>query len=60
MPAKDKLTWDGTIITSSKLVLVTPKGYLFKTYDPLITITDPEGKISSFNLKNWKSESFTD
>ena len=60
VPSKAKLTWDGTVIQTSKLILVTPKGYLFKIFDPLITITDPEGNISSFNLKNWKSESFTD
>ena len=60
MPAKGRLTWDGTVIRTSKLILVTPKGYVFRTFDPLISITDPEGKVSSFNLKNWKSESFTD
>lgn len=60
VPALDRLTWDGTIITTSKIVLVTPKGYVFRNFDPLITITDPEGRINQFNLKNWKSESFTD
>ena len=54
------MTWDGTIIRTSKLVLVTPKGYVFRKFDPIVKITDPEGKISSFNLKNWKPESFTD
>ena len=60
VPAKGRLTWDGTVIRTSKLILVTPKGYVFRTFDPLISITDPEGNVSSFNLKNWKSESFTD
>jgi hypothetical protein len=60
VPSKGRLTWDGTIIRTSKLVLVTPKNYVFRTFDPLISITDPEGKTSTFNLKNWKTESFTD
>ena len=54
VPALGKLTWDGTVIKTSKLILVTPKGYIYRKFDPLITITDPEGKISTFNLKNWK------
>ena len=60
MPAKAKLTYDGTIIRTSKLVLVTPKGYIFRYFDPVISITDPEGKINYFYLKNWKTESLTD
>ena len=60
VPSKGRLTWDGTIIRTSKLVLVTPKGYVFRKFDPVITITDPEGKTSTFNLKNWRSESFSD
>ena len=60
VPAKAKLTYDGTIIRTSKLVLVTPKGYIFRYFDPVISITDPEGKINYFYLKNWKSESLTD
>ena len=60
VPALDRLTWDGTIITTSKIVLVTPKGYVFRNFDPLITITDPEGRINQFSLKNWKTESLTD
>ena len=56
VPAKNKLTWDGTVIKTSKMVLVTPKGYIFREFDPVITVTDPEGKISIFNLKSWKSE----
>jgi len=59
VPAKGRLTWDGTIITTSKLVLVTPKGYIFREFDPVITITDPEGKINTYYLKNWKSENLT-
>ena len=60
VPAKAKLTYDGTIIRTSKLVLVNPKGYIFRYFDPVISITDPEGKINYFYLKNWKSESLTD
>ena len=60
VPAKDKLTWDGSVIMTSKIVLVTPKGYLFKKFDPVVTITDPEGKINTFNFKKWKSESLVD
>ena len=60
VPAVGKLTWDGTIIRTSKIVLVTPKNYVFRNFDPVITITDPEGKENKFNLKNWKVESFTD
>ena len=60
VPSKGRLTWDGTIIKTSKLILVTPKGYIYRKFDPVLTITDPEGKINTFNFKNWKSESFTD
>ena len=60
VPSLGRLTWDGTVIKTSKLILVTPKNYVFRKFDPLITITDPEGKTSTFNLKKWKVESFTD
>ena len=60
VPAVGKLTWDGTVIQTSKLVLVTPKGYIFRKFDPVVTITDPEGKVNIFNFKNWKVDSFTD
>ena len=60
VPALGRLTWDGTVIKTSKLILVTPKGYVFRKFDPLITITDPEGKVSTYNLKNWKVDSLTD
>ena len=51
---------NGTVIKTSKLILVTPKNYVFRKFDPVITISDPEGKTNTFNLKNWKVESFTD
>ena len=60
VPSLGRLTWDGTVIKTSKLILVTPKGYVFRRFDPVITISDPEGKTNTFNLKNWKVESFTD
>ena len=60
VPSRGRLTWDGTVIQTSKLVLVTPKGYVFRKFDPFITITDPEGKANTFNLKNWKVDSLTD
>ena len=60
VPALGRLTWDGTVIKTSKLIFVTPKGYVFRKFDPVVTITDPEGKINVFNLKNWKVDSLTD
>ena len=60
VPKLGRLTWDGTVIKTSKLIFVTPKGYVFRKFDPLITITDPEGKTNTFNLKNWKVDSLTD
>ena len=60
VPALGRLTWDGTVIKTSKLILVTPKGYVFRKFDPVVTITDPEGKTNVFNLKNWKVDSLTD
>ena len=59
VPALGRLTWDGTVIKTSKLIFVTPKGYVFRKFDPVVTITDPEGKINVFNLKNWKVDSLT-
>ena len=60
VPALGRLTWDGTVIKTSKIILVTPKGYVFRKFDPLITISDPEGKVNTYNLKNWKVDSLTD
>ena len=60
VPALGRLTWDGTVIKTSKLILVTPKGYVFRKFDPVVTITDPEGKTNVFNLENWKVDSLTD
>ena len=60
VPALGRLTWDGTVIKTSKIILVTPKGYVFRKFDPVVTITDPEGKTNVFNLKNWKVDSLTD
>ena len=55
IPARGVLGWDGTIIYTSKVSVRTPTDWYYWTYDPIITITDPEGNISNYNFKNWKA-----
>ena len=55
IPSKAILGWDGTIIYTSKVSVRTPTEWFYWTYDPIITITDPEGNISNYNFKNWRA-----
>ena len=55
IPAIGTQGWEGTIIYTSKLSIKTPTEWYFYTYDPLVTITDPEGNQSTYQFKNWRA-----
>ena len=55
IPAIADQGWEGTIIYTSKLSIKTPTEWYFYTYDPIITITDPDGNQSTYQFKNWRA-----
>ena len=55
IPAIATQGWEGTIIYNSEIIIRTPTGWFFYTYNPLITITDPDGNQSTYQFNNWKA-----
>ncbi len=55
IPAIATQGWDGTIIYTSEIIIRTPTSWFFYTYNPLITITDPDGNQSTYQFNNWKA-----
>ena len=55
IPAIADQGWEGTIIYNSEIIVRTPTGWFFYTYNPLITITDPDGNQSTYQFNNWKA-----
>ena len=55
IPAIATQGWDGTIIYTSEIIVRTPTSWFFYTYNPLITITDPDGNQSTYQFNNWKA-----
>ena len=55
IPAIATQGWEGTIIYTSEIIIRTPTSWFFYTYNPLITITDPDGNQSTYQFNNWKA-----
>jgi len=55
IPAIATQGWEGTIIYTSKVSIKTPTEWYFYTYDPIVTITDPDGNQSTYQFKNWRA-----
>jgi len=56
IPSLASVGWAGRITYTHKIVFRTPDTLFYWDYNPILTVSEPEGRTVQFSFKSWRAE----